>query len=156
MKTPLALAACIALAACSGGDDRTTDDGLAATAEPVTNSGPTARSDRSIAGGEWTDYRSAALARAQAEGRTVIVHVTGNDCTSCTAQRAAIDAMAGDPALSDAVLMAVDYDDNAPFAQAHDVTGPGTVLRFDGRDLAARIGPGEDDAALRRVLSGTA
>lgn len=102
----------------------------------------------------WEEYGEAAFMMAQKKGRTIVVVVTGENCSSCRDQQAALDRLIAGHPPADALFVKVDFDREQAFLKTHGIASQPTVLVFEGLDEVARTGADTDPAILTRAVSG--
>ncbi|MCC7282553.1 MAG: thioredoxin family protein [Acetobacteraceae bacterium] len=96
------------------------------------------------------------FAAAQKAGRAIVVDVSAPWCPTCRAQKPVIDALAADPAMKDALFLAVDFDSQKDALKLLRVRSQSTLIAYNGTEERGRsIGvtdPGEIRALLLRAL----
>lgn len=91
-----------------------------------------------IAAPTWQDYNSAAFAKAQSDGKTIVVDVHAVWCPTCKAQAPTLDALRQETRLKDAVFFKVDFDKEKAFLRQHRIPRQSTVLVFRGKQETVR------------------
>lgn len=97
---------------------------------------------------EAVPFSRAAFERAQAEGRTIIVHVHADWCHVCRAQAPNIERATG----SDVVVFRLDWDDQRSEAQRFNATTQSTVIAFRGRRETGRIAGDSTPSAISALV----
>lgn len=105
-----------------------------------------------IPAGKWIDYEAATFARAQEEGRTILVDVNATWCPTCKAQAPTLDAMRGDPQMGDVVFMKLDFDTEKGFLEEHRIPRQSTIVVFQGEQESARTIAETDPEKLRSAI----
>lgn len=92
-------------------------------------------------------YDEAAVAADQKAGKSIVVHVSAPWCSTCKAQKAAIDAMASDAAYDDVVLYDLDFDSGGDALPALKATSQATLIGYKGRTETGRtVGESSEDS----------
>lgn len=91
-----------------------------------------------LAAPAWTQYSAAHFAKAQEEGKTIIVDVNAPWCTTCKAQAPILEGLRNEPRLKNAVFYKVDFDKEKAFLRQHRILRQSTVLVFNGKRETAR------------------
>ncbi|PKQ01050.1 MAG: thiol reductase thioredoxin [Alphaproteobacteria bacterium HGW-Alphaproteobacteria-13] len=86
----------------------------------------------------WSNYSAESFARAQAQGKTIVVDIHATWCPTCRAQAPILDALRSEPRLRNAVFVKVDFDKEKAFLREHRIPRQSTVLVFRGRQETAR------------------
>jgi thioredoxin 1 len=77
-------------------------------------------------------YDAAAVASDMVAGKSVVIHVTAPWCSTCTAQKSAIETFKDDPALKDVVLYELDYDNGGAALKDLNVRSQSTLIAYKG------------------------
>jgi len=83
-------------------------------------------------------YDAAAVAADQAAGKAVVIHVTAPWCSTCTAQKSAIETFKDEPALKDVVLYELDYDTGGGALKDLNVRSQSTLIAYKGKTETGR------------------
>src|ERR1700757_4039579 len=83
----------------------------------------------------WDD---AAFAKAQSDGKPIIVHVTATWCPICKKQQPTIDALARDAKFADTTVFWVDFDSKKEVLAKFKVSKQSTFIAFKGATETAR------------------
>ena len=84
---------------------------------------------------EFQPYDPAAVQKAIASGRPVVVHVAASWCLQCHAQTAILDALKDDPAYKDVSLFRVDYDKQKDVVAKLDCPRATLIAYKDGKEV---------------------
>ncbi len=95
---------------------------------------------------EQKPFDAAAVKAAQEAGKPVIIHVTAPWCPTCTAQHAAIDALAGKPEFDHVTLFKIDFDTQEDAWTGFGARTQSTLIAFSGKQETGRL-VGETKAA---------
>lgn len=87
---------------------------------------------------ELATYNAEAFAKAQADGRTILVDVHADWCSTCAVQKPIIHKVAKEPTFSKAILFVVDFDSTPRFLRAHRVAHQSTLIAFKGTKEVGR------------------
>jgi thioredoxin 1 len=83
-------------------------------------------------------YDAAAVASDMVAGKSVVIHVTAPWCSTCTAQKSAIETFKDDPALKDVVLYELDYDNGGAALKDLNVRSQSTLIAYKGETETGR------------------
>lgn len=101
-------------------------------------------------------YSQTQFAKAQAEGRPILVHVTASWCTVCMVQDSLIERDLFTPEFAKIVLFDVDFDSQKDVLRQFNVSSVSTLIVFkNGMETVRLIGGADPDvieAAMRRAL----
>lgn len=101
-------------------------------------------------------YSEAQFAKARAEGKPILVHVTASWCTVCMVQDSLIERDLFTPEFAKIVLFDVDFDSQKDVLRQFNVSSVSTLIVFkNGKETARLIGgthPDVIEAAMRRAL----
>ena len=103
--------------------------------------------------GEWQAYDSTAFTAAQAAGKTVLVAVHADWCSTCRAQKPALASLIDDKAFAGCVAFRVDFDEDKGFLKEHRVRFQSTLLVFKGHDEKGRSIGQVDPGAIRKLFA---
>jgi thioredoxin 1 len=87
---------------------------------------------------ERKPYDAAALAADQKAGKSILVHVTAPWCSTCKAQKTALDSASKDPAYDDVVLYDLDFDTGGDALKALDARSQSTLIAYKGETETGR------------------
>ena len=100
---------------------------------------------------EFQPYDPAAVEKAIASGKPVVVHVYANWCLQCHAQASILDGLKNDPAYAHATYFRVDYD-NQKDVVAKLNCPRSTLIGYKGGKEVARMSWGMTSDAVTNVL----
>ncbi len=104
---------------------------------------------------EQKPFDAAEVKAAQDAGMPVVIHVTAPWCPTCTAQHAAIDALAGKPEFASVTLFKVDFDTQENAWKGFGARSQSTLIAFSGKRETGRL-VGETKAApIENLIAGT-
>ncbi|WP_295557477.1 thioredoxin family protein [uncultured Hyphomicrobium sp.] len=83
-------------------------------------------------------YDAAALAAAQAAGKSILVHVSAPWCPTCKAQKPILDKLAADPAFKDVVMFELDFDTGGEALRTLNARSQSTLIAFKGEKETGR------------------
>lgn len=98
-------------------------------------------------------FTAAALAAAQAQGRSILVDVHADWCPTCRAQAPIISAIAKDPAFEKLVILKLDYDKQVAEEHALGVRQQSTLIAFKGRQESGRLVGVTDSTQIKGLAS---
>lgn len=104
---------------------------------------------------KWSQYQAESFARAQVEGKIIVVDVHASWCPTCRAQAPILDKLRSEKRLKNALFVKVDFDKEKAFLRTHRIPRQSTILVFKGRKETARSIAETRPAQLRSaVLAG--
>ena len=104
---------------------------------------------------EQASYSQAALAKAQAAGKPVVLDVTASWCSVCAAQKPIVQALLKEPKFKDLVLLKVDFDSQKAVLRKLNVREQSTFVVYKG-DREVGRSTGDTDKAAIEALFGKA
>ena len=102
---------------------------------------------------DWPAYTPHAFATAQADGKTIVIVVHANWCTTCRAQEPALKKVVLLPEYKDYLLFRVDYDTQRDVMAELDVLQRSTILIFKGKEEVSRVFAVNDFEVIRDLFS---
>ena len=102
--------------------------------------------------GEMRAFDQAAFAKAQSEGKPILVTVHADWCPVCTRMKPVENALMKDPANKDVVGFVVDFDKQAAALKTLGVTKQATQVFFKGTKEVGRHSFVTDKAAMQTLL----
>jgi thioredoxin 1 len=100
---------------------------------------------------EFEPYDPAAVDKAIASGKPVVVHVAAWWCLQCHAQTSILDSLKSDPAYDGVSVFRVDYDKQKDIVAKLDCPRS-TLIAFKGGKEVARMSWGTSREAVLNVL----
>jgi thioredoxin 1 len=100
---------------------------------------------------EFQPYDPAAVQRAIASGKSVVVHVAAWWCLQCHAQTAILDGLKNDPAYKDVSVFRVDYDKQKDVVAKLD-SPRATLIAYKGGKEVQRMSWETSQASVVNVL----
>lgn len=101
-------------------------------------------------------YSQTEFAKARAEGKPILVHVTASWCTVCKIQDSLIERDLFTPEFAKVVLFDVDFDSQKNVLRQFNVSSVSTLIVFkSGKETTRLIGGTDPDvleAVMRRAL----
>ena len=94
-------------------------------------------------------FTMAALEKAQAQGRPVLVDAHADWCPICKAQAPTLGAIAQDPAFAKLVILKLDYDNQKAEKQKLGIRQQSTLIVYSGANEAGRAVGVTDPDAIR-------
>lgn len=83
-------------------------------------------------------YSAAAFARAEAENKPILIHVTASWCPTCHVQNRVIERELFKPEFASFVIFDVDFDDQKDVVREFGATAQSTLVLFKGKAEVAR------------------
>lgn len=87
---------------------------------------------------EQAPFTQAALAKAQAADKPIVLHVRASWCTVCAAQNPIVDALLKEPKFKNLVVLDVDFDKQKAEVRKLDVREQSTFVVYKGDHEVAR------------------
>lgn len=85
--------------------------------------------------------------RAQAAGRTILVDVHADWCPTCRKQKPILEKLSGEPAFKNALMIVVNFDEDADALHRFKVSSQSTLIVFKGAKEAGRsVGDTREDS----------
>ena len=100
---------------------------------------------------EFQPYDAAAVQKAIASGKPVVVHVYASWCLQCHAQASILDGMKGDRAYDGVTFFRVDYDKQKDVVAKLDCPRS-TLIAYKGGKEVARMSWGTSQDAVLNIL----
>lgn len=107
--------------------------------------GPAAAADR-------FPYRTALFARAQAEGKPILIDITASWCPVCKVQNAVITRDLFKPEFAGYVVFDVDFDSQKDVVRQLGATSQSTLIIFKGKRETARLVGGTDPGLIEAMM----
>lgn len=107
-----------------------------------------------LAAPAWIDYSPERFADAQGEGKTILVDVTADWCSTCKAQHPILEELSADERLQDVLFIRLDFDVHKDFLKQHRIPRQSTVVIFDGETEVGRSIAETDRERLRSFVFG--
>ena len=98
-------------------------------------------------------FDEAAMRKAQAEGRTILVEVHADWCTACARQKPILESLGRDPAFEKVVRLRVDFDKPGSALKLLRVTSQATLVLFKGEREIARSTFDTNADSIRAMLA---
>ena len=98
-------------------------------------------------------FTPAAFAKAQAEGKPVLIDVAAWWCPVCLSQNRTIKRITANPAYNKLTIFKINYDSQKPEWQSLGVAKQGTLIGFIGKREVARVAFETDEAKIGGLLS---
>lgn len=86
----------------------------------------------------WPEFTREAFQAAQAEGKTIMIAVHADWCTTCRAQEPALEAVILEDMFKDVVVLRVDYDAQRDVMFELEVFNRSTLIVYTGTEEVAR------------------
>jgi thiol-disulfide isomerase/thioredoxin len=85
----------------------------------------------------FTPYDEASFGKALKSGKFVLVHVHADWCSTCQAQKSALNELLTEPRFKDVVPIVVNYDTDTAFKTTYKTPNRSTILVFkDGKEIS--------------------
>ena len=97
-------------------------------------------------------YRADRFARAQAEGKPVLIDITASWCPVCRVQNAVITRDLFKPEFARYAIFDVDFDSQKDVVRQFDATTQSTLIIFRGKKETARLVGGTDPALIEAMM----
>lgn len=107
------------------------------------------------AAAERQPYTPAALAEAQAKGRSVLVDVKAWWCLVCASQERTIKATTASPQYNNLLILTINYDKQKAEWKALGVTKQSTLIGYKGKQEIGRVIYTTDKTAINGLLAKT-
>jgi thioredoxin 1 len=104
---------------------------------------------------ERLTYDAAALAAAQKEGKSILVHVSAPWCVTCKAQKPILDKLAADPTFKDVVMFELDFDTGGEALKALDTRVQSTLIAYKGEKESGRLVGDASEIGIEALLKTT-
>lgn len=95
------------------------------------------------------------FARAQQDGKPILVHVWASWCPTCAAQAPILAQIAADPANKDLLILKVDFDTQKDAVRALGARSQSTLVAFHGTTEKGRSA-GDTNATSLKALAASA
>lgn len=104
------------------------------------------------AAAERYPYSPALFAKAQAEGKPILIHVTAPWCVVCKVQDSVIEHDLFKPEFAKTVLFDVDFDSQKDVLHKFNVSDVSTLIVFKGAAETARLIGGTDPGLIEAMM----
>lgn len=104
---------------------------------------------------EFRDYDAAAFAKAQAEGRSIIIDIHAWWCPVCASQAATIKSTTAASYYKDLIIFRVDYDKQKDVWQSFGAHKQATLIGYHGKKEVGRIEFMTDKTKINALLAAT-
>lgn len=98
-------------------------------------------------------FTQQAFAKAQQEGKPILVHVWASWCPTCKAQAPVLSALEADPANKELVVYKVDFDAQKDVVKGFGVQMQSTLIAFHGKTEKARSTGDTDPASIKALVA---
>ena len=88
---------------------------------------------------EFPAYSAEAFETAQSDDAAIVVDIHASWCSTCRAQRRALEALIDDPRFANIVFLEIDYDTEKEIMRAFGASQRSTLIAFRGADEVARL-----------------
>lgn len=88
---------------------------------------------------EFPAYSDQVFETAQSDGAAIVVDVHASWCSTCRAQRRALEALIEDPRFANIVFLEIDYDTQKGLMRSFGASQRSTLIAFRGGDEIARL-----------------
>lgn len=100
-------------------------------------------------------FEQAAFAKAQQEGKPILVDITASWCPTCAAQKPILDKLAAEPQFKDLIIFKLDYTTQRDAVRAMDARSQSTLVAFRGTVERARSVGDTDPDSIRALVEKT-
>jgi thiol-disulfide isomerase/thioredoxin len=97
-------------------------------------------------------YDAAAVAAAQKDGKSVLIHVSAPWCPTCKAQKPILDKLAAEPAFKDVVMFELDFDSGGDALKALNARSQSTLIVYKGEKETGRSAGDTDADSIAALL----
>ncbi|MDH6230759.1 thioredoxin 1 [Mesorhizobium soli] len=104
---------------------------------------------------ERKTFDAAAFEAAQQQGARILVDIWASWCPTCRAQKPIIDHLAEQPANSDLVIFAVDFDSQKPVVRRFGAQRQSTLIAFRGRTETGRSVGDTNPSSIAALVQST-
>lgn len=101
---------------------------------------------------EETPFTQAAFAKAQEEGKPILVHVTASWCSTCAAQKPIIDKLHAEAKFKPIVIFNINFDTEKKLLHKFDVEMQSTLIVYKGKTEEGRSTGETQPAAIQSLL----
>ena len=103
--------------------------------------------------GEWKSFDDSQFAKAQNEGKTVVVAFHSASCTTCKKQGPIIEGLLKENTFGDVVGFHVDYDNAKELVAKFNVRKPSTLVVFKDKSEIARTMGTSDRNEIKNLIA---
>ena len=97
-------------------------------------------------------FTPAAFAKAQAEGKPILVDVAAWWCPVCASQNRTVQRLTASPAYAKLTIFKINYDNQKPEWRALGAAKQGTLIGFRGKHETGRVAFETDEAKIDHLL----
>jgi thiol:disulfide interchange protein len=108
------------------------------------------------AAADFQDYSPAAFAKAQADGRPILIDVAATWCPVCAAQHKVMQKLTANGAQPDLLVLRVDFDKQKPVWKKFGAQKQSTLIAFKGRKETGRMSYDASEDKIRALIATTA
>lgn len=101
---------------------------------------------------ERKTFDAASFKTAQQQGARILVDISATWCPTCKAQKPIIDSLAEQPANSDLVIFAVDFDSQKPVVRQFGAQSQSTLIAFKGKTETGRSVGDTDPGSIATLV----
>jgi thioredoxin 1 len=90
---------------------------------------------------EWKPFTQAALAEAQKEGKSILVHIFAAWCPVCRAQKPILEELTAEPQYKNLIVLQVDFDTQKDDVRALGAQSQSTLITYKGdKEIGRSVG----------------
>ena len=108
------------------------------------------------AAAEFQNYTPQAFAKAQAQGRPILIDVAASWCPVCAAQKKALEKITAGGAMPNLLILRVDFDSQKEVWKKFGAQKQSTLIAYKGRKETGRMAYDASEAKIRALLATTA
>jgi len=101
---------------------------------------------------EVPHFDKAGFEAAQAEGKSILLHIAAPWCETCQAQRVVLDKLEKDPTFKDYVVITIDFDTQKDVMRSFKANSRSTLIVFKGKTEVGRLVAVTKPAAIKALL----
>ncbi|HEX2527848.1 MAG TPA: thioredoxin family protein [Geminicoccus sp.] len=105
---------------------------------------------------ETMAYTEQAFAKAQEQGKPILVDITAPWCPTCKAQRPILEELAARPEFADLVILEVDFDSQKDVVRSLGARMQSTLIAFKGAQEVGRSVGDTNQDSIAALLGKTA
>lgn len=105
------------------------------------------------AAADFQAYNAAAFAKAQAEGRPILIDVAASWCPVCAAQHRVLQKLTANGAHPDLIVMRIDFDTQKPIWKKFGAQKQSTLIAYNGRKETGRMAYDADEGRIRALIA---